>query len=180
MSGDRLRSAVLISALKPIGGPGSVGFFILCVVLALAIRFFGKAGRRLSRVWLITLVVGYLVLSLPITANYLADRLTSYRPLADLSQLQGVDTLVVLDGDNRRGRVREAKRVFDSAQPRRVIVSGNTWLVDAVIEAGIPADRVAHESRARNTWEQIEALRGLAARRRSLSSPLSCRCPALP
>ena len=149
---------IFIALAKKVGGPGSIGFFNACLLVGLLIGWIGPRTRRVSRVWILLLVVAYLVLSLPIVANGIADSLTSYRPLSDLSGLKGVKTLVVLDGDNRRGRVREAKRLFDGLGPDRVIVSGGDWLFDAVRASGIPPERITAESGARTTLEQIEML----------------------
>jgi uncharacterized SAM-binding protein YcdF (DUF218 family) len=150
---------ILIAIGKATGGPGSIGFFLLCAVVGMLVRRMGPRWRRLTSLGFVLLVGSYLVLSLPIVANSLADSVTSYRPLESLSSLQGVDTLVVLDGDNRRGRVREARRVFDGIKPERVIVSGSTWLLDALIEAGIPEERVTHETQSATTLEQLQMLR---------------------
>jgi uncharacterized SAM-binding protein YcdF (DUF218 family) len=118
----------------------------------------GNRWRRFSLWWFAVLIGSYLVLSLPVVANRIADGLPSYQPIADVASLKEVDTLIVLDGDNRRGRVREAKRVFDAVQPRRVIVSGSSWLRDATVEAGIPTAIVGHETHSKNTLEQLGAL----------------------
>jgi hypothetical protein len=61
-----------------------------------------------------------------------------------------VKTLAVLDGDNRRGRVRESKRLFDAISLRRVMVSGGSWLPEAMIEAGVPATLGGHPKPAIN------------------------------
>ena len=149
----------LIAAVKAIGGPGSIGFFVVFSVVALLIGRLGGRWRKLSRTALAALTAGYLVLSLPPVANGLAERLTSYQPLTDIAPLTGVKMVVVLDGDNRRGRVREAKRLFDGLHPERVVVSGERWMLDALIEMGLPHDRIVQEFESRNTREQIEFVR---------------------
>jgi uncharacterized SAM-binding protein YcdF (DUF218 family) len=150
---------LLIAIAKIIGAPGSIGFLAFSVVLGLAARRLNARFRPWTAIWFGLLIVGYVVMSLPVVANALADRVSLDKPLADLSPLRGVETLVVFDGDNRRGRVREAKRVFDEVKPRRVIVSGSDWLFDAVRQAGIPSQLAEQESRSRNTLEQLETLR---------------------
>jgi uncharacterized SAM-binding protein YcdF (DUF218 family) len=148
---------LLIDAAKMIGGPGSIGFFVFWSVLVLVM---GRLGwRRVSRALLASLIAVYLILSLPPVAHRLAESLTGYQPLTDLTPLTGVRTILVLDGDNRRGRVGEAKRLFDVLHPDQVVVSGQTWIVDAIAEIGIPKDRIAHESESRNTREQIDLIR---------------------
>ena len=149
--------ALLIEAAKAIGGPGSIGFFVLWSMLVLVM---GRLGwRRVSRALLASLIALYLVLSLPPVAHRLAESLTGYQPLIDLTPLTGVRTILVLDGDNRRGRVGEAKRLFDVLHPDRVVVSGEPWILDALIEIGIPPDRITHESESRNTREQMDLIR---------------------
>ena len=148
---------LLIEAVKAIGGPGSVGFLVLWLMLALVTWRLG--WRKVSRTLLASLLGLYLILSLPPVAHRLAETLTSHQPLTDLAPLAGVRTILVLDGDNRRGRVGEARRLFDVLHPDRVVVSGETWMVDAIVESGIPRDRLTHESESRNTREQIDLLR---------------------
>ncbi len=149
---------LLIEAAKAIGGPGSIG--LLCAVVGAGPGDSGDlAGEKChGRCWRRCLAL-YLILSLPPVAHRLAETLTSHQPLTDLAPLTGVRTILVLDGDNRRGRVGEAKRLFDALHPDRVVVSGETWIVDAIVEIGIPRDRITHESESRNTREQIDLLR---------------------
>lgn len=148
---------LLIDAAKMVGGPGSIGFFVLWSMLALMM---GRLGwKKVSRTLLASLMALYVVLSLPPVAHRLAESLTGYRPLTDVASLTGVRTILVLDGDNRRGRVGEAKRLFDALHPDRVVVSGQTWIVEAIVEIGIPRDRITHESESRNTREQIDLIR---------------------
>lgn len=151
--------ALLIDAAKMIGGPGSIGFFVVCSMLALVMGRLGGRWRKASRTLLASLMALYLFLSLPPVAHRLAERLTGYQPLTDVASLRGVRTILVLDGDNRRGRVGEAKRLFDVLHPDQVVVSGQTWMVDAIAEIGIPKDRITHESESRNTSEQIDLIR---------------------
>jgi uncharacterized SAM-binding protein YcdF (DUF218 family) len=154
-------AAAIVAAAKTIGGPGSIGFFVFCALAAWSMTFVGPRGRKVGRGGLLLLVAGYAALSVPLVANQLADGATSFHPLTDLGRLAGAQTLVVLDGDNRRGRVRETKRVFDAVQPRRVIVSGSSWLHDALQEAGVPEDRIVWETRSRTTRQQLTNLRDI-------------------
>lgn len=146
---------MLVSFAKVIGAPGSIGFLAFCVGLGLLMSRAGKRGRRVGRVWILLVCVLYAILSLPIVANGIAAPLTNYRPIEELRQLGRVDILVVLAGDNLVGRVREAKRMFDALQPSRIIVSGQSWLVENIVAAGIPFDHVNQESDARTTREQL-------------------------
>ena len=151
---------LLIAVAKVIGGPGSIGFLVAGSLVALLVwRLGGRRWRTLSRVMAASLAALYLTLSLPPVAYRLTERLTSYSPLADLAPLAGVRTILVFDGDNRRGRVAETRRLFDAIQPERVVVSGSHWIVDDILQAGIPRERLVQESASRNTLEQVELLR---------------------
>ena len=150
---------LLIEVAKATGGPGSIGFLVLWAIAALAIGRLGRRWKQVSRALLWTLVALYFTLSLPLVANRLADSLTTYHPLTDLAPLRGVRTLLVLDGDNRRGRIREAKRLFDNLQPDQVVVSAEPLIVSALVDMGVPKERVALETESRNTREQIEFVR---------------------
>jgi hypothetical protein len=152
---------LLKALLKVTGGPGSIPFFFLCLACGVWLHRRGGTPRRVGRAWLAALAALYLVLSLPVVANRLTDSLTAYRPLDDPSQLGHLETLVVFDGDNRRGRVREARRLYEAAHPARVIVSGAPWIVDALIEAGIPSSVVVQDAVPETTKEQLEQLRGM-------------------
>jgi Uncharacterized conserved protein len=153
--------ALLKALLKATGGPGSIPFLLLGLGLGFALHRLGERGRRLGRVWIVILSVLYLVLGMPIVANQIADSLTTYHPMDDLSRFGRVDTVVVLDGDNRRGRVREARRLYDTVHPGRVVVSGDAWMVEALVKAGIPSSAIVHDEVPQTTWEQLERLRAM-------------------
>ena len=59
-----------------------------------------------------------------------------------------VDALIVFDGDNRRGRVAEAKKIYDTAKPARVWLLGDRWMWDALWRSGIPYDLITPDARA--------------------------------
>lgn len=104
----------------------------------------------------------YLVLSLPAVANPLAD---SLRPLQAQAPetLRQIDTLVILDGDNRRGRAREAGRVLAAGVPDEVWVLGSRWVVDELIRTGFPTSVVKRDWRTPNTRLQMARVAQLAA-----------------
>jgi hypothetical protein len=114
------------------------------------------------RVWFGLVALLYLFLGLPAVATAIADELGPVRTTAG-GALAPLDTLIVFDGDNRRGRVRESLRVFTEARPRTVSVLGADWLVRALVGAGIPADRIAHDNTTENTRDQIDSIRRLMA-----------------
>jgi uncharacterized SAM-binding protein YcdF (DUF218 family) len=145
------------TVLKTIGGPGSLGFMALCLALGLILTRFGPRARRWGRGWLLLVLASYIVLGLPFVANRIARSLPPPQPNADLGALHRhlPDALVVLDGDNRLGRINEARKIFSATSPRWVVVSGSQWMVDQIIEAGVPADRVIADLSPSTTREQI-------------------------
>jgi uncharacterized SAM-binding protein YcdF (DUF218 family) len=145
----------MINAVKAIGGPGSIGFLAVCLAMALALGRIGPRCHRLSRGWILLLLLGYLLLGLPLVANQIAREVSDYRPLDNTALLASANTLIVLDGDNSVARVREAQRLFAAMPAPIVIVSGRQRFVDAIIGAGIPSGRIHRDFRSRTTREQI-------------------------
>jgi uncharacterized SAM-binding protein YcdF (DUF218 family) len=154
-----------LSIFKAIGGPGSIGFLAVSSAIALLLGRLGPRARRAGRVGLVCLFAVYLFLGLPVVATGFADRVSSYRPVSDITTLTGTDVLVVLDGDNALGRIQEAVRMYRGLTPRHVIVSGRQWFVDEIVEAGVPADRIVADHGPRTTREQVESLPRLLAGR---------------
>jgi uncharacterized SAM-binding protein YcdF (DUF218 family) len=64
--------------------------------------------------------------------------------------------LVVLDGDNRRGRLRETLRLLRRDNPETVWIVGDVWFLDELELEGFPRDRFRHETSRANTREQLE------------------------
>jgi uncharacterized SAM-binding protein YcdF (DUF218 family) len=109
--------------------------------------------RALARRWLITVTSILLVLSLPIVANPIVDALPQAARLDDAGSIV---TLIVLDGDNRRGRVRETQRVWAAERPQIVYVLGGPWVVEALVEVGLPQERIRLVQGPENTRAQME------------------------
>src|SRR5262245_1241903 len=145
----------VVQVLKAIGAPGSIGFLMLCCAVGLAARRLGPRSRQAGAAWLLVVFSVYAILGLPWIAGAIASRLPPVDSIRTRSSVQSVDTLVVLGGDNAVGRAEETARLYASALPRVVVVSGEQWLVDRIVELGVPADRLVIESRSRNTREQI-------------------------
>ena len=134
--------------------PGSVGFLIVSAAVGLALRFLWPRNRRFAHAWLTTIAFVYLIMSLPWVANTLSDRLPRIQS-ADSRPLGAAETIVVFDGDNRVGRVRETHRVYAAARPKVVHVLGAPWLVHALEKAGIPANAMAQDPVPSTTREQM-------------------------
>jgi uncharacterized SAM-binding protein YcdF (DUF218 family) len=151
----------LLNLLKSIGGPGSLGFLVVGVAAGVGLLFVGPRARRWARRWLILLAAAYFFLSLPVVATALA----AYAP-ASWSALHaprhGVDRLIVIDGDNRLGRAREAAAWYRASTPRPdVLVSGSAFMVQPLIDAGIPPGQFRLADRAQTTRAQVRWMRGL-------------------
>jgi hypothetical protein len=76
-----------------------------------------------------------------------------------------VDALVVMDGDNRRGRARAGIEVNAAATLREVWVMGDGWLVEELSAGGVPRNRIFHEAFLPTTRDQLTSLAALVARR---------------
>jgi uncharacterized SAM-binding protein YcdF (DUF218 family) len=148
--------------LKQAATPGSVGFAIVCAIVWLALMLLTR--RSIALAWLLAVVGAHLALSLPAVAVQFAARL----PPRDAIQMKQdhVDTLIVFDGDNRRGRVRTSVQAYGVLHPRYVIVLGEVWLLNALVAAGMPADRILRDEAPATTREQVAWMA-----RRTLSHP---------
>jgi len=151
----------VISLLKATGGPGSIPFLAVSILLGLAIIYVWPRRRRLGALWILTVCAGYLILGLPIVAMAIGDRLPGVAPARDAQR--PIAALIILDGDNRRGRVRTAQQVIASDRPAQVWVLGDEWILEAMAEAGLPPDSYRLEGRAANTLEQMRQVARVAA-----------------
>ena len=147
----------MIDALKLLGAPGSIPFLILSVLAGLGLVR-RRGTRRAGMAWLAAVASGYLTLALPPVARAIVDAL----PLVAPPQ-SGVDVLIVIDGDNRRGRAREVQRVILERSPDVVWVLGDRWILDALKEAGVSKSLVRHDQTARTTRAQIDQVEAIAA-----------------
>ncbi|MGH9387885.1 MAG: YdcF family protein [Vicinamibacterales bacterium] len=143
------------SLLKQALVPGSVGFLVLSLLTYLLLRYVWPRGRRLSRVWSLAIAGTYVVMSLPFVANNIANRLVTTGVDA-VASLASADALIILDGDNRVGRAREAERVWMIAQPETVYVLGADWIKFAIIAKGVPRERIKQYANDRTTRDQME------------------------
>lgn len=153
----------MTTVLKTIGPPGSIPFIIFCVLIGIVLAYVWPRSRRLSRAWLGLVFVAHTILALPVVANTIAGGLPPVA-MSDPAALRNLDTLFVLDGDNRRGRVRSAAQAA-SASPAAVIVilGGDDWLPDALAEAGVPPTRTSHDHQPADTRQQMAAVQRMAA-----------------
>jgi len=134
--------------------PGSIAFLVLCLLIWSGLRFGWPRNRRMARGWLIGVIALYVTLALPIVATTIVGGLPPVVP-ADLDAWSGGRTVIVLDGDNRRGRVSETLRVYRAASPQSIIVLGEPWIADALVAEGIPRPVVMTEPGPGTTRGQV-------------------------
>jgi hypothetical protein len=152
---------MILSILKAVGPPGSTRFLAVCVAAGV-LMYVWPRKERIARRWLIGVLSGYLFLGLPVVANAIADRLPRIDSRGQAIP-SSVDTLVIFDGDNRRGRVREALASYRNVSPRTVWILGSLWLVDSLVAGGIPAERIRHEWSPPTTRDQVTWVTKLVA-----------------
>ena len=131
-----------------------------CFVVGIALLFFRKT-RRFAKHWLLWITGTYVVFGLPVVANAIAGSLPS------ASRLHGdddpIDTLVVFDGDNRRGRLAVTLRVLASRPPEAVWILGDDWLIEELGRAGYPRRTFGQYNFVGNTRDQVEWVRRFLA-----------------
>ncbi len=153
----------MLSLLKMIGSPGSISFLLLCLIGGVLVLWLWPNRRRFGRAWLALVAVAYLFMALPAVATAIAGRLSATAtPPAAVGHL---DTLAVLDGDNRRGRVRVAQQILSVDAPKEVWVLGGPWIVEALAAAGVPKERLFHDPRTPTTRDQLARVQRLIAER---------------
>jgi hypothetical protein len=162
----------VLDILKLLGAPGSILFLILALLAGLALVRWVPRFRRVGLAWLIAISASYIVLALPIVANTIVAALptadsgvkTPISTSADSSPPHDrISTLIVLDGDNRRGRVREVQRVLTADPQATVWVLGGRWILEALEEARVSGARFRYDATAGTTREQMDQVARVAA-----------------
>jgi len=148
----------VIDILKLLGAPGSIPFLALSIALGVGLVRFTRRFRRLGVGLLTAVSAGYLILALPIVGHAIANRLPAVRT----ERPHRITTLIVLDGDNRRGRVRELQRVLATDKPVTVWILGDRWILDALEEAGISGPMFRYDETARTTLAQMVQVQDIA------------------
>src|SRR5437764_4914466 len=183
----------ILDFLKATLRPSSISCILALLtpgVVLLSIRPLARWGRR----WIAAVAVFYWVLSTPAGAGLLARTLVGpYRPLASGDQARGARVIVVLGAGsfNMRAagrqltsigmeaglRVLEAARLFELLDAPLVIASGGLTEHDpaaapesialrrALVEVGIPADRILLESESKTTRDEAVIVKRMLAER---------------
>jgi hypothetical protein len=127
-------------------------WLVLAAGLAVGVLLFTwPRTRRFARRWLLFVTGTYLALGLPAVANAIVGRL----PAVETTRPESVRTLIVLDGDNRRGRLRETLSVLERDRPSAVWVLGDVWFIDELDLEGYPREMFQHETESSTTREQL-------------------------
>ena len=154
----------LLSALKLIP-PGSIGLLVLCSAIGIGLLVFVRSTRRVMRIALLLLYFVYFVLAIPRVANGLAASLPATRA-GGVTTPMAFEAIIVLDGDNRRGRVRAALQLEEGSSPPPVIVmadAGDPWVVDNLASGGVSRTQITSEAGADTTRGQVELARRMIA-----------------
>jgi uncharacterized SAM-binding protein YcdF (DUF218 family) len=154
----------LTTVLKAIGPPGSIPFIACCVLLGIVLAYVWPRHGGVARLWLWLVFIAHTILALPVVANTIASGLPRVDG-SDPGALRNLDTVFVLDGDNRRGRVRSAAQAASASPGASIVVlGGESWLIDALAEAGVAPTRISYDSQPADTREQMAALRRMTAK----------------
>ena len=167
---------------------------LLTLITPGTLMLFVPSLARWGRRWLAGVLVFYLLISSQLGAGFLARTLTgTYRPIASAAEAHGAQVIVLLGSGSsnlRVGgrelssvtmsaglRVLEAARLFDLLNRPFVIASGgiterggagapeSAALQRALIDLGVPADRILLESESKNTRDEAIVVRRMLAER---------------
>jgi uncharacterized SAM-binding protein YcdF (DUF218 family) len=140
--------------LKQALTPGSPPFLAATVLAVWFVRRRYPDRPRLGQACLLAVAVFYVLISSPIVARAVGDRLVP--PSVNASEQAGpIDSIITLDGDNRRGRLAETLRLWRTGHPSKVIVLGGTWLVDGLRAGGMPHTLIQQNAGPGTTREQM-------------------------
>lgn len=171
--------------------PGSFPFLLAGLIGGVSLLFLTERTSRWGRRWLVALAIFYAMCSTPFGAETLVWTLASARPLAAPADAQGASAIVVLGGGSisygwgsRESTLHEpgtysALRVLEAARvyrllnkplviasggivdPRRQLTSEADVMRTALIQLGVPADRIVLEPESRNTHDQAVLVKPL-------------------
>lgn len=184
-----------VELLKQFARPTSVTFLLVTLVAGIGLAF-TKRTQRVVRWYLVALAAFFWIVSTPaIVEPILAREQARYRPLATVADARSARLVVVLGAGNatiQAGgqslnlpswtvalRLLEAARLYRTLDHPTIIVSGGVTLHDAgarpeadamrsaMLELGVPADRVVMESESKTTREEAIVIARMLADRRA-------------
>lgn len=151
----------MIGLLKLVGTPGSLRFLFVATVAGVGLVRFTPRFRRTGILWLAGVYTCYLTLSLPVVATTIVDALPAATPAAS-SSLRPIRCVIVLDGDNRRGRVRTLTRMLDADPDVTVWILGDRWILEALDAGGLRRPEFRYDAQATTTYEQMRQVNDIA------------------
>jgi uncharacterized SAM-binding protein YcdF (DUF218 family) len=178
----------LVETFKAYLLPGSLSLLLLLASLGTILLFARTRWSRIGRWGLAAVLALYWLMALPFVAHSLSWTLgRGYRSIQSPSEAQGSQALVILGGgaatyeeagaalssmsDASALRALEGARLYRLLDPPWVIVSGgpsgpraepeSAILRRAMIQLGVPSDRILEEATSGNTYEQAVNVRVL-------------------
>lgn len=152
----------LLEAVKAIDGTGSTQLVVAGLLPGL-VAFAGPRGRRWACRWLLVASAIYFLFAVPVVANTLAAPLDTTPAWAPTNE-EAIDTLVIFDGDNRRGRLRATRETLARSTPKAIWILGiePDWFQRELPGEGISTNLVKYETATSTTRTQtawVAALR---------------------
>jgi uncharacterized SAM-binding protein YcdF (DUF218 family) len=170
--------------------PGSFSFFLLGTLLGIVLLYLDERRARWGKRWLAALIVTYTLMATPFVASGLEKILQGNLGNQPFEQEGGkVDAVVVLGGggasyiagdseisvmsESSALRLIEGLRIFEELDAGWIVVSGgenhrsglltaeSETMHDALVDLGIPPDRILLEKGSANTHDQAVNLRPL-------------------
>lgn len=154
----------LLTPLKVVGGPGSLGFYLAALALAVLLGWRWPRGRRTATMAVVALTAAYLLLALPVVALSIVDALPRI-DAPDIAAVGRVQSLVVFDGDNRAGRERAARQVLRRSAPSEVHLLGTDYLLAALRATLGPTAPLHYDGSTWNTAMQVERVEQIVGER---------------
>ena len=142
-----------MDVLKALGSSVSLWYLLIGLVAFGMCLFVWPRTRRFAKHWLLWVTGVYVVFGLPVVASAIVASLPT---VAGSPVQRPVRDLIILDGDNRRGRLQEALRILEADSPDSVWILGDKWFLDELEILGYARDRFRHETKTSNTREQID------------------------
>jgi uncharacterized SAM-binding protein YcdF (DUF218 family) len=184
----------VVSLIKFALIPGSMPFLIVSLSVGVLLLYSGKRATRWARVWLTSVALLYVVLSVPLISRALIAGLSgAHHSMSDAGASRGARVVAAIgagavtysaDGHSlhQLGRrtafaVLETVRLYQLLNPEWIVTSGgiadplsqqkpeSEIMRDALVTLGVPADRIVLESDSRTTAEQLAGIRRLVTER---------------
>lgn len=182
----------LVQVIKDFFIPGSSTFLIIAAAIGVVLLQLNQKWRKWGRIWLTSLIVFYWIIATPLGATLLEAGLSGrYAPIESAAETEGAEAIVILGGGSINLRARgevfsllisasalrgmEGIRLEAMMEEPSIIVSGgsnpflgggtpeSTLLLDILLDAGIPRERIILETASQSTREQASYLKAMLA-----------------